>query len=498
MNWFKALIFRLLKIKPATEREIIIEEPLTFNANVLKNQIWYRGDPLEIEQFFKQAAAGVGDNARFWAAAPFRKIRKIHSGIVGIVVDRYADIVMSDLNQIDFNEEGENKPLLELWEEIANSDNGIDFEELMNEAIRTTLSMGDGAFKISVDENEIYPVVEFFPANQVDFVRKNRRIAEIKFYTTYKKENTEYRLEEVYGRGYIDYHLYDEYGKEVYIDTIPETANLEYTTFNGDFIMGVPLMFFHSIKWEGRGKALFDGKSDDLDALDEILSQWMDAVRKGRINKYVPEDMIPRDPETGRIIKPNDFDNDYIAIGTTRVEGDNNKIEVSQPNILYQSYVESYSNFLDIVLQGIISPATLGIDLKKTDNATAQREKEKITLHTRNKIVSVLYSVIPELVSKIMMVNDLMIKETANDYEVQVTFGEYAAPDFDSVITTVGKAKLQGLMSIETAIDELYGDSKDDEWKQEEIERLKAEQGLIEMEEPAINTDGIEIVEEGE
>ena len=34
----------------------------------------------------------------------------------------------------------------------------------------------------------------------------------------------------------------------------------------------------------------------------------------------------------------------------------------------------------------------------------------------------------------------------------------------------------------------MYGDSKDDAWKQEEIARLKAEQGIAKVEEPGINT----------
>ena len=48
-------------------------------------------------------------------------------------------------------------------------------------------------------------------------------------------------------------------------------------------------------------------------------------------------------------------------------------------------------------------------------------------------------------------------------------------------------------MSIEASVDELYGDTKDDEWKQEEIARLKAEQGISDMEEPALNMDGLEV-----
>ncbi|MBR6851165.1 MAG: capsid protein, partial [Lachnospiraceae bacterium] len=66
MGWLKNFIFKLLKIEPATERQIMIKEPLSFRATVLRNQIWYRGDPAEMEQFFKAVAVFDTDKARFW------------------------------------------------------------------------------------------------------------------------------------------------------------------------------------------------------------------------------------------------------------------------------------------------------------------------------------------------------------------------------------------------------------------------------------------------
>ena len=73
--------------------------------------------------------------------------------------------------------------------------------------------------------------------------------------------------------------------------------------------------------------------------------------------------------------------------------------------------------------------------------------------------------------------------------ELDVSFGEYANPSFESQVETVGKGKTQGIMSIEACVEELYKDNKDDEWKKEEVARLKAEQGITEMEEPGINLD---------
>ena len=51
-------------------------------------------------------------------------------------------------------------------------------------------------------------------------------------------------------------------------------------------------------------------------------------------------------------------------------------------------------------------------------------------------------------------------------------------------------------MSLEAAVDELYGDSKDEEWKEQEIARLKAEQGIQQMQEPAVNQTGMPLGDE--
>lgn len=165
----------------------------------------------------------------------------------------------------------------------------------------------------------------------------------------------------------------------------------------------------------------------------------------------------------------------------------NQQVEVSQPQISYEAYVSSYASFLDMVLQGIMSPSTLGIDLKKTDNAESQREKEKVTLHVRNKIVDALNEVLPELVTKIMQCNDIMCGKDPGKYEPTVKFGEYASPDFGTTVDTVGKAKQYGIMSLETSVDQLYSDTWTKEEKEEEVARLKAEQGITEVEEPGVN-----------
>ncbi|OUS70323.1 capsid protein [Paenibacillus sp. MY03] len=474
------MVMKLLNIQPALEaKQIVIREPLGHQTNVLRNRLWYRGDPSELEQFAIQTASDNVSKGRFWAASASEglRIRKIHSGLPSIVADRLSDIVIGDFDGLELTS-GKTD-----WEAIA-EDNG--FDELLAESIVDTLVSGDGAFKISIDPVSEFPIIEFYSGEQVDYKRQRGRLQEVLFYTDYRLKDDEYRLEETFGRGYVRTRLLNKYGKEVPLSTVPETAKLApEVTYTGDWIMAVPMRFFKSPKWPGRGKSIFDSKNDEFDALDEIISQWVDAIRSGRVQKYLPDDLIPKNPSTGEFMRPNPFDNQFIRIGSKLAEDADDKIEVVQPAILYQAFVESYASALDMCLQGIVSPATLGIDLKKRDNAEAQREKEKTTLYTRGKLIEALNGVLPQLVDTTLKVYDTMRGQAAGNYTASPEFGEYASPSFDEVIESVGKAKTFGIMSLETAIDQLYGDSWTDTQKAEEVKRLKEEQS-VGMEEPEV------------
>ena len=58
-------------------------------------------------------------------------------------------------------------------------------------------------------------------------------------------------------------------------------------------------------------------------------------------------------------------------------EGAVAKIDLVQPTIPTESYLSTYTTALDLCLQGVISPSTLGIDVKKLDNAEAQERRKK-------------------------------------------------------------------------------------------------------------------------
>lgn len=173
--------------------------------------------------------------------------------------------------------------------------------------------------------------------------------------------------------------------------------------------------------------------------------------------------------------------------------GSGNRIYNEQAAIPHDSYLATYITALDLALQGVISPSTLGIDVKKLDNAEAQREKEKTTLYTRGKIIEVLDKALPQLAAAAVCGLQIWHDQSVEKPEVKVKFGEYANPSFESQIETVAKGKAGKVISTETAVEELYGDSKDKAWKAEEVKRIKEEAGIVNMGDlPAVGADGID------
>ncbi|MEE1219561.1 MAG: phage portal protein [Ruminococcus sp.] len=472
-----------LSINSTSENTIVISEGVDFLASCAKNRIWYIGKSNQLTELYRQLDV---PSTMFWKApmTKGREIRKIHIPLPSLMVDTVANIVMSDFNGIEVSDEN-GATNADLWNEIAIEN---EFSKILKKAVKDIGIVGDGAFKISYDiEISDKPIIEWFPAERVKFVYERGRIREIIFYTNYYENNKKYQLAEYYGYGYIKYELYNSTGKQISLNSINKTSRIkgDGVSFDKKLIWGVPVIFGQSSLYEGRGKGFIEDKEDEFDSLDEVWSQWMDALRAGRTKEYIPECFIPHNEETGEMMKPNPFDNRFIAIANGMSDtGKENRIYTETPPIQHESYLSSYVTALDLCLQGVLSPTTLGIDTKKLDNADAQREKEKTTLYTRQDVIELLEKVLPQLVSATLNADySIHNKPIIDDIESSVKFGEYANPSFESQVETIGKARQNVIMSIEASIDELYGDSKSDEWKTEEVRRIKEELGIAEVEE---------------
>ena len=150
-----------LNVIPANPHQIQINEILDFEANAIRNRIWYRGDSNELEQLYRQQNMEYADKYKFWASkcTPGMEMRKIHTGLPGLIVRILSAIVLADMNDFDFAEEKQKK----IWDEIV-KDN--EFSKKIEKALKETLYIGDGAFKITIDTQiSEYPILEWYPGS---------------------------------------------------------------------------------------------------------------------------------------------------------------------------------------------------------------------------------------------------------------------------------------------------------------------------------------------
>lgn len=470
----KRKLFEVLRIHEWGLNGFDIYKNLAFEEAIARFQVWYRGDSYELYQLHNQIKYSGGS---FWGSRESRgmEIRRIHSGLPRLLVNTLTNITTSDIDTFVFDDKKDQ----DVWDDFMS---GFDFKSMLRDATKDVLVTGDGAFKISVDPNlSKYPVIEFYHAGEVELRHSRGFLREIVFYTKYYHKGDLYILEEEYGYGYINYALYHE-GKEVPLSELAETQNLEPVRFDDSVLLAVPYVIFNNPTTKGRGESIYEGKCDLFDALDEVVSQWLDALRSGRAKTYIPESLIPRDRNGGFLLHPNAFDNKFIRVEDANAEGSTNKIVTEQAEIPVDAYTETYSTVFDLCIQGLVSPSTLGVDIKKLDNAESQREKEKVTLYTRQTMVTAIRAVLKSLIPAIFNAYTLHNEKGVKDVVFEVNIGEYANPSFEAIVEVLSNPNIP--MSVEAVIEELWGDSKTPEWKDEEVQRVLSERGRLSYNEP--------------
>ena len=117
----------------------------------------------------------------------------------------------------------------------------------------------------------------------------------------------------------------------------------------------------------------------------------------------------------------------------------------------------------------------MGIDVAKKDNAAAQREKEKVTIFTRNGLIDGETKILKELLTQLTMAKEFMDsgKITRSDYKISVKFSEFADDSFENKLEVLGKAYDMEEISPDMYIEKLYGDSLNRTEKEKELEFLE-------------------------
>lgn len=462
-------------------------------------RVWYIGDSNELLNYYtNQSAYGFAKNPiynrnkgqYFWGISPTENsIKRVHSGIPHAIVDTLnAAIGVPEVSAI------ENGKLYDLSELVRRTQ----FRKIISqEQMPLTMAEGWGALKVVIYPDKKvsdWPTVQFYEAKDVEFVVKCGITVGIIYKDYYKKDGKDYLLVETRrindeGNSAIEYELFrlkkNDEVEPVSLSEIPELSKLQDVEIKGyKKIFGVPCRFFFDPQNKDYGRSIFAGKIDLFDDLDQSLSQRSQTSRVSTPIEYYSPDVLERNG-SGRPLMPKVYNRQFI-MKPSIPDGDgkvDNDVQTTQPTLNFDQYTQEQRAILDFILTGLLSPATMGIDVSKKDNADAQREKEKVTIMTRNSIIESETEIVKSLVELIMVAKEYMdtggIPLVGRD--VSVKFSEFASPTFENMSKVLTPMLSQGAISPKMFVSKLYGDSLSKEEREEEQASLTARQSQDNM-----------------
>ena len=502
----------VLKTKrPDDDRTTFINDNEKLGRMKLKEyNVWYDGDGDELLNFYTRENY-IGFNYEpfymrnkknyFWAISSTEaQIKRTHSGQPRNIVDTLVNIMPFPLISA-----GEDTNKLQ----AVVKESGLE-QVYKDEQLPLTLVEGWGCWKINWDKDvSDYPSVEYVSAENVDFIYKSGKIIGIVFknyYTSDKKRyllletrSIEWRPNNAAAEGsegervlVITNELYelpmnmaatddDTPLKKVDLKTVPALDSVEERIEIGPFdkLFAVPCVLLGntSRQW-GYGRSIFTGKIDLFDDLDQALSQSSNAVRLSTPIEYIDEEYLERD-KNGLPKKPKAYDRKYIMMkGQKNGDGlaTGQPVQITQPSIEFSRYSDHAVQILLQILNGILSPATLGIDIAKKDNAAAQREKEKVTIFTRNALINGEERILRSLMEQMLMAKEFMDTGavSVHSYDISVKFNEFADDSFENKLEALGKAYDMEEISTDMYLNKLYGDTLSEEERAAEKEFLES------------------------
>lgn len=503
----------VLKTKrPDDDRTTFINDNEKLGRMKLKEyDMWYDGDGDELLNFYTRENY-IGFNYEpfymrnkknyFWAISSTEaQIKRTHSGQPRNIVDTLVNIMPFPLISA-----GENTKNLQ----AVVKESGLE-QVYKDEQLPLTLVEGWGCWKINWDKDvSDYPSVEYVSAENVDFIYKNGKIIGIVFKNYYTSDKKRYLLLETRSIEWkpnsadaaegsegervlvITNELYelptntaagddDTLLKKVDLKSVPELETVEERIEIGPFdkLFAVPCVLLGntSRQW-GYGRSIFTGKIDLFDDLDQALSQSSNAVRLSTPIEYIDEEYLERD-KNGLPKKPKAYDRKYVMMkGQKNGDGvsTGQPVQITQPSVEFSRYSDHAVQILLQILNGILSPATLGIDIAKKDNAAAQREKEKVTIFTRNALINGEERILRSLMEQMLMAKEFMDTGavSVHSYDISVKFNEFADDSFENKLEALGKAYDMEEISTDMYLNKLYGDTLSEEERAAEKEFLES------------------------
>lgn len=477
----------------AKYRALLLNDPA-----VIKH--WYRNEAV---QFLPDTYNAAELHRSFYYGDEFVENAEEFFGIIPMICESIAKLVCGSGYEYDEGIPSEIKTRLKAILDDNEFDSGV-----LKSSIIETVGLGSPAWHVHFDpEISNYPIVELIPPERLIIKRKGNRIVEyaIKQQAFIDGEPQPFELHTIYKRRrkkivtngaprYEDdgieqrFRVWD--GSE-YIGNNSMTAQAIFNAYNIKEKTVLPLADFPVVYLpnnlnntqgagvynDARPYGIVFGLESVSAALDEILSNCVDTIRKSFPFLLIDEQMIPSDIRG---------DKELGAFSTRRhsfvlpknVKEPEKLMQQIQAKLNTSEFVESAKFQINIALNKTgINAATLGLQLSGHVEAEAtQNAKERNSIRTRNTLAADYERYLSKLFAVVLQYDDYINGNTiatdkatgksvtvVNDYHgLKAAFRKYIV-DTPEELTDVLARKVQAnLMSIFAAVREQHPDWDDE------------------------------------
>lgn len=502
--------------------------------NTAKYRALLSNDPTVIKYWYKHEAGTFYSDAYKWSELQrsfyygdeFVENAEEFFGIIPMICESIAKLVCGSGYGFDSAVPTEIKERLQ----AILDENEFD-SSMLKSSIIETIGLGDAAWHIYFDpEISNLPIIELVPPERLEIKRKSNRIVEytVKQQVVLNNEAQPYELHTVYTRrkkkiehngairyeddGILQRHRifdgakFQDNNKELKAKIfkaydIKESAVLPLVDF--------PIIYLPNSLNNAKGANVCEGARPygvvyGLDsvsaAIDEILSNCVDTVRKSFPYLIIDEQMIPSNIYG---------DKDKGAFSTRRhsfllpknAKDAEKLLQQVQAKLNTSEFVESVKFQINIALNKVgINAATLGLQLSgHVESEATQNAKERNSIRTRNALakdyeryLSKLFAVLlqyEDYINGVTVATDTKTGETAivaEDYHgIKAAFRKYIVDTPEEVAEVLAKKVTNNLMSIFAAVREQHPDW-DDETIYKETNLIYAEKsgGAIQVADP--------------
>lgn len=216
-----------------------------------------------------------------------------------------------------------------------------------------------------------------------------------------------------------------------------------------------------------------------LDDLDQSFSQAANTDRRAAPIETFDVDFADRDAKTGEPKMPKTFERKFLQVkGKVNAYGEKDTskpIEVTQPQLTTEIFDNHILALERTIVNGHLSPATLGLDIDKKDRAKDDSKRDiSVTLFTRNHLVREDEKQIRNIVRQLMVAKEFLatgkVFHKPEDWDVEVSFDEFSDQSFEVKLEALSSVLVNSGISPEMYVKKVYGNTISDEERKREVE----------------------------